>query len=154
MALGEHEYPSVKGDKLTGRYRYYNALQDSVVGPIVLPKYRVLFEDPREPDAPAKVLCPDPNWMACALTGGILPPIETYQRDRDVPDGEPKEHPYAEPNGTMTESKFVVAMNADANPITWTFLEFTDNGTQGCVLGHGTGNINLGIAQRQEGTKT
>ena len=36
-------------------------------------KYRVLFEDPREPDAPAKVLCPDPNWLACALTGGILP---------------------------------------------------------------------------------
>ena len=58
------------------------------------------------------------------------------------------------PNGTMTESKFVVAMNADANPVTWTLLEFTDNGTQGCVLGHGTGNINLGIAQKQEGTKT
>ena len=40
---------------------------------------------------------PDPNWMACALEGGILPPIETYQRDRDVPDGQPKEHPYAAP---------------------------------------------------------
>ena len=26
---------------------------------------------------------PDPNWMACALEGGILPPIETYQRDRE-----------------------------------------------------------------------
>ena len=58
------------------------------------------------------------------------------------------------PNGTMTESRFVVAMNTDANPVTWTLLEFTDNGTQGCVLGHGTGNINLGIAQKQEGTKT
>lgn len=43
MALGEHNYPSVKGDKLTGRYQYYNALQDKVVGPIVLPKYLVLF---------------------------------------------------------------------------------------------------------------
>ena len=70
-------------------------------------KYRVLFEDPREPDAPAKVLCPDPNWLACALTGGILPPIETYQRDRDVPDGEPKEHPYAEPIGPMTEEEAI-----------------------------------------------
>ena len=30
-------------------------------------------------------------------------------------------------------------------------VEFTDNGTQGCVLGHGTGNINLGIAQKQDG---
>ncbi len=58
------------------------------------------------------------------------------------------------PNGTMTESRFVVAMNANANPITWTLLEFTDNGTQGCVLGHGTGNINLGLLQEPEGTKT
>ena len=66
-------------------------------------KYRVLFEDPATPDEPAKVLVPDPNWMACALEGGILPPIETYQRDRSVPDGEPKEHPYAEPIGAMTE---------------------------------------------------
>lgn len=41
-------------------------------------KYRVLFEDPSEPDAPAKVLVPDPNWMAAALMGGVLPPIEAY----------------------------------------------------------------------------
>jgi hypothetical protein len=70
-------------------------------------KYRVLFEDPREPDEPAKVLVPDPNWMACALEGGILPPIDTYQRDRLVPDGEPKEHPYAEPIEAMTEEEAI-----------------------------------------------
>ena len=70
-------------------------------------KYRVLFEDPSTPDEQAKVLVPDPNWMACALEGGILPPIETYQRDRDVPDGEPKEHPYAEPIGAMTEEEAI-----------------------------------------------
>ena len=70
-------------------------------------KYRVLFEDPATPDEPAKVLVPDPNWMACALEGGILPPIETYQRDRDVPDGQPKEHPYAEPIGAMTEEEAI-----------------------------------------------
>ena len=29
MALGEHNYPSVKGDKLTGRYQYYNASDQS-----------------------------------------------------------------------------------------------------------------------------
>ena len=36
-------------------------------------KYRVLFEDPNAPDEPAKVLVPDPNWMAAALAGNILP---------------------------------------------------------------------------------
>jgi hypothetical protein len=68
-------------------------------------QYRVLFENPEDLDAPVAVLCPDPNWMAAALVGGVLPPIDTYQRDRDVPDGQPKEHPYAEPIGAMTEEE-------------------------------------------------
>ena len=80
-------------------------------------KYRVLFEDP---DAPDEVLVPDPNWMACALEGGILPPIETYQRDRNVPDGEPKEHPYAEPIGAMTEEEAIeYLVQKDIDPAVW-----------------------------------
>ena len=83
-------------------------------------KYRVLFEDPATPDEPAKVLVPDPNWMACALEGGILPPIETYQRDRSVPDGEPKEHPYAEPIGAMTEEEAIeYLVQKDIDPSVW-----------------------------------
>ena len=83
-------------------------------------KYRVLFEDPREPDAPAKVLVPDPNWMAAALAGDILPPIDTYQRDRLVPDGEPKEHPYAEPIGAMTEEEAIeYLVQKDIDPAVW-----------------------------------
>ena len=83
-------------------------------------KYRVLFEDPATPDEPAKVLVPDPNWMACALEGGILPPIETYQRYRDVPDGEPKEHPYAEPIGAMTEEEAIeYLVKKDIDPSVW-----------------------------------
>ena len=83
-------------------------------------KYRVLFEDPSTPDEPAKVLVPDPNWMACALEGGILPPIETYQRDRGVPDGEPKEHPYAEPIGAMTEEEAIeYLVKKDIDPSVW-----------------------------------
>ena len=70
-------------------------------------KYRVLFENPADPDAPASVLVPDPNWMAAALEGDILPPIDAYQRDRNVPDGQPKEHPYAEPIGAMTEEEAI-----------------------------------------------
>ena len=83
-------------------------------------KYRVLFEDPATPDEPAKVLVPDPNWMACALEGNILPPIETYQRDRLVPDGQPKEHPYAEPIGPMTEEEAIeYLVMKDIDPAVW-----------------------------------
>ena len=83
-------------------------------------KYRVLFEDPATPDEPAKVLVPDPNWMACALEGGILPPIETYQRDRLVPDGEPKEHPYAPPIDAMTEEEAIeYLIQKDIDPSVW-----------------------------------
>ena len=83
-------------------------------------KYRVVFEDPATPDEPAKVLVPDPNWMAAALEGNILPPIDTYQRDRDVPDGEPKEHPYAQPIGPMTEEEAIeYLIMKDICPSVW-----------------------------------
>ena len=38
--------------------------------------YRVVYED--SVDECAKILVPDPNWMACVLQGGILPPVEVY----------------------------------------------------------------------------
>ena len=83
-------------------------------------KYRVLFEDPATPEAPAAVLVPDPNWMAAALAGNILPPIDTYLRDRDVPDGQPKEHPYAEPIGAMTEEEAIeYLIMKDIPPAIW-----------------------------------
>tara|TARA_R110000772_G_scaffold256022_1_gene372439 strand:- start:65 stop:496 length:432 start_codon:yes stop_codon:yes gene_type:complete len=83
-------------------------------------KYRVLFENPTEPDAPASVLVPDPNWMAAALAGDVLPPIDTYLRDRDVPDGQPKEHPYAEPVGAMTEEEAIeYLIKKDISPQVW-----------------------------------
>ena len=83
-------------------------------------KYRVLFEDPATPDEPAKVLVPDPNWMAAALAGDVLPPIDTYQRDRLVPDGQPKEHPYAEPIGAMSEEEAVeYLVMKDIDPAVW-----------------------------------
>ncbi len=73
----------------------------------VQPKYRVIYEDPDNLDAPASIMCPAPEWMACALEGGILPPVDTYLRDRDVADGQPKEHPYAAPIGPMTEEEAI-----------------------------------------------
>ena len=83
-------------------------------------QYRVLFENPAEPDAPAAVLVPDPNWMAAALAGGVLPPIDTYLRDQNVPDGQPKEHPYAEPIGAMTEEEAIeYLIQKDISPQVW-----------------------------------
>jgi len=88
--------------------------------PAVYSKYRVLFEDPAQPDAPASVLIPDPNWMAAALVGNILPPIDAYLRDQDVADGEPKEHPYAEPIGAMTEEEAIeYLVKKDIPPRIW-----------------------------------
>lgn len=41
--------------------------------------YRVVFEaDPI--NGCAAVLVPDPNWMAAALHGDLLPPVDVYQR--------------------------------------------------------------------------
>jgi hypothetical protein len=83
-------------------------------------KYRVLFENPEDLDAPASVLVPDPNWMAAALAGGVLPPIDTYQRDQGVADGEPKEHPYAAPVGAMTEEEAIeYLVMKDVPPQVW-----------------------------------
>jgi hypothetical protein len=83
-------------------------------------QYRVVFENPDDLDAPAAVLVPDPNWMAAALAGGILPPIDTYLQDQDVPDGEPKEHPYAAPIGPMTEEEAIeYLIQKDIPPQVW-----------------------------------
>ena len=83
-------------------------------------QYRVLFENPAEPDAPAAVLVPDPNWMAAALAGNVLPPIDTYLRDQNVPDGQPKEHPYAAPIPAMTEEEAIeYLIQKDIPPQVW-----------------------------------
>lgn len=38
--------------------------------------YRAVYED--SVDECAKILIADPNWMACALAGNILPPVWVY----------------------------------------------------------------------------
>ena len=77
-------------------------------------KYRVLFEDPSAPDEPARVLCPDPNWMACALNGGILPPVWVYwelKKDEAKPDFVKHTRGYllhnTEPVKAMTEEEAI-----------------------------------------------
>ena len=59
----------------------------------VEPKFRVVFNDPSDIDAPPKVLIADPNWLAAAIDGGVLPPIEAYHAAKfrvlmQMPDGQ------------------------------------------------------------------
>jgi hypothetical protein len=42
------------------------------------PPFAILWEDPDDLDAPAKVTTPSPVWWAMALHGGMLPPVEVY----------------------------------------------------------------------------
>ena len=56
--------------------------------------YRVVYED--SVDECAKILVPDPNWMACALQGGLLPPVWVYQElAKDEAQTDFKKHPTA-----------------------------------------------------------
>ena len=75
---------------------------------------RVVYEDPEDMDKPAKILCPDSSWMACALQGGILPPVESYwelAKDEAQPDFETHTRGYllhnTKPVDAMTEEQAI-----------------------------------------------
>lgn len=86
-------------------------------------KYRVIFEDPDNFEGPMMVLVPAPEWMAMALHGGLLPPIQAYLEDKAVTEAYEREHgsqegfkwsenggakhPYAKPIGPMTEEQAI-----------------------------------------------
>jgi len=57
--------PSFKGTHLFDRLCWAKENLDAVQS-----DYRVVYED--SVDECAKILVPDPNWMACALQGGIF----------------------------------------------------------------------------------
>jgi hypothetical protein len=74
--------------------------------------YRVVYED--SIDECAKILVPDPNWMACALAGGILPEVWVYQelaKDEAQPDFKKHTRGYllheTKPVGAMTEKEAI-----------------------------------------------
>ena len=72
----------------------------------VKPKYTIMWEDPKDLEAPVKFKTPAPEWLAMALHGDLLPPIEAYLRDRENDYKQP-EHPYADPVGPMTEEEAI-----------------------------------------------
>lgn len=97
-------------------------------------QYRVVFELPDD-DTCAGILVPDPNWLAAALAGGVLPPIDSYLADQakmlawcacnppedfswDAVGG--ASHPYAEPIGPMTEEQAIeYLIMKDLPPAVW-----------------------------------
>ena len=74
--------------------------------------YRVVYEDSL--DECAKILVPDPNFMACALQGEILPAVEVYwelAKDAAQPDFKKHTRGYllhdTKPIGPMTEEQAI-----------------------------------------------
>ena len=87
--------------------------------------YRVVYED--SIDECAKILVPDPNWMACALQGGILPPVEVYwelAKDEAQPDFKKHTRGYllhdTKPIGSLDEKSAIeYLIMKDINPSIW-----------------------------------
>lgn len=84
------------------------------------PQYVIVWEDPRDLDAPCVVTTPSPNWLGYAMHGNFLPPVSAFLRDRKIEQNWIKEnpgesfswdkaggalHPYAETIGAMTEEE-------------------------------------------------
>lgn len=109
-------------------------------------QYRVVYELPDGDDETcAGVLVPDPNWLAMALAGGYLPPIEAYLSDLSKMYGWMAEterlkkqglldptvnfswdkvggatHPYVDPIGPMTEEQAIeYLIMKDLPPAVW-----------------------------------
>ena len=99
--------PDFKGNHLFDRLCWAKENLDGVQS-----DYRVVFED--SVDDCAKILVPDPNWMACALQGGILPPVWVYHelaKDEAQPDFKKHTRGYllhnTEPVEAMTEEEAI-----------------------------------------------
>ena len=72
--------------------------------------YVVVYED-GDDHGRAKILVPAPEWLAMALHGGLLPPVEHYHREQRDPAGSfcgPHDYWSAyEPIGPLTEEEAI-----------------------------------------------
>jgi hypothetical protein len=103
------ETPEFQGTHLWERLHW---AKDNLEG--VQSDYRVVWEDPNEPDAPAKMTRPDPNCRAFAMQGGILPPVQSYwelKKDEAQPDFKKHTRGYllhnTQPVDKMTEEEAI-----------------------------------------------
>jgi hypothetical protein len=99
--------PEFKGTKLFDRLCWAKENLEPVQS-----DYRVVFES--DVDSPASILVADPNWMACALQGGILPPVWVYwllAADEAHPDFKKHTRGYllhdTQPIGPLTEEQAI-----------------------------------------------
>ncbi len=99
--------PNFKGTHLFDRLVWAKANLEPVQS-----DYRVVYED--SIDECVNILVPDPNWMACALQGGILPPVEVYwelAKDEAQPDFKKHTRGYllhdTQPIDAMTEEEAI-----------------------------------------------
>jgi hypothetical protein len=84
----------------------------------VQPNYVVVFEDPATPDDPVKEMVAAPEWMACALNGGILPSIEdchNMKLELHTEDGEKIQTTYLDAHQIRLEKKIVGEKVLDYN---------------------------------------
>jgi len=101
------QIPDFKGTKLIGRLAWAKEHLEPVQS-----DYRVVYED--SIDECCKILVPDPNWMACALAGKILPKVWVYHelaKDEAQPDFKKHTRGYllheTEPMPAMTEEEAI-----------------------------------------------
>lgn len=88
-------------------------------------EYRVVYED--DVDQCAKVLVADPNWLACALVGNILPPVWVYwelAKDEAQPGFKKHTRGYllhqTEPIGPLSEKQAIeYLIQKDIKPSIW-----------------------------------
>ena len=81
--VGEIETPDFQGTHLWNRLGWAKDNLERFET-----EYCIVWEDPKEPDSPAKVTHPSPEWIACALQGGILAPVESHmelRKDENTP---------------------------------------------------------------------
>lgn len=80
MSYWKHKIEGVdwRSMRLHERESLFQHIAKEQGGGFEQPPFAILWEDPREPDEPAKVTVPSPAWWAMALHGGILPPVEVY----------------------------------------------------------------------------
>ena len=81
-------------------------ISSRVLRPVDSP-YRIVYEDPDDLDEPVKIVTPAPMWVAQALAGWVLPPVECYLQDAEKPAGARMEHHFADPIGPLTHEQAI-----------------------------------------------
>lgn len=100
---------------------------NDVLEDVEQPPYAILWEDPKDLEAPVKVTRPSPTWWAMALHGYMLPPVWVYhelKKDEEQPDFKRHKRGHllheTPPVGPMTEEEAMeYLIEKDLPPSVW-----------------------------------